>query len=50
MAPKDERNMKLTREGQLGELWRKAGLVNVEGKPLMIDQAYRSFDDYWGRL
>ena len=48
MAPKDERNMKLTREGQLGELWRKAGLVNVQEKPLVIDQAYGSFDDYWG--
>lgn len=48
MAPKDERNMKLTREGQLGELWRKAGLVNVQEKPLVIDQAFNSFDDYWG--
>jgi SAM-dependent methyltransferase len=48
MAPKDERNMKLTREGQLGEVWKKAGLVNVEEKPLVIDQAFSSFEDYWG--
>ena len=48
MAPKDERNMKLSREGQLGELWKKAGLVNVQEKPLVIEQAYTSFDDYWG--
>ncbi len=48
IAPKDERNMKLTREGQLGELWRKAGLVNVQEKPLVIDQAFSSFEDYWG--
>ena len=48
MAPRDERNMKLTREGQLGELWRKAGLVNVQERPLVIDQAFGSFDDYWG--
>src|SRR5262245_45964490 len=48
MAPKDERNMKLSREGQLGELWRRAGLVNVQEKPLVIDQAYASFDNYWG--
>jgi len=48
MAPKDERNVKLTREGQLGELWRKAGLVNVQERPLVIDQAFGSFDDYWG--
>lgn len=45
---KDERHMKLTREGQLGDLWRKAGLVNVQEKPLVIDQAYTAFDDYWG--
>src|SRR5215470_4114125 len=48
MAPKDERNMKLSREGQLGELWKKAGLVNVQEKPLVIEQAYTSFDDSWG--
>jgi ubiquinone/menaquinone biosynthesis C-methylase UbiE len=47
MAPKDERHMKLTRQGQLGELWRKAGLVNVEERPLVIEQAYTSFLDYW---
>jgi SAM-dependent methyltransferase len=48
MAPKDERNMKLSREGQLGDLWKKAGLVNVQEKPLVIEQAFASFDDYWG--
>ena len=47
MAPRDERNMKLAREGQLGEAWRKAGLVNVREKPLVIEQAFASFDDYW---
>ena len=40
MAPKDERNMKLSREGQLGELWKKTGLVNVQEKPLVIEQGY----------
>ena len=40
--------MKLSREGQLGELWNSAGLVNVQQKPVSIDQAYESFDDYWG--
>lgn len=48
LEPKDERHMKLSREGQLGELWKKAGLINVVEKPLVIDQAYASFDDYWG--
>ena len=47
-APKDERNMKLSREGQLGELWKKVGLVNVQEKPLVIEQSFASFDDYWG--
>ncbi len=48
IEPKDERHMKLSREGQLGELWKKAGLVDVVEKPLVVDQAYASFDDYWG--
>ena len=48
IEPKDERHMKLSREGQLGELWKRAGLVSVQEKPLTIDQAYASFDDYWG--
>jgi SAM-dependent methyltransferase len=48
MEPKDERHMKLTRQGQLGELWRKAGLINVREAPLTIEQKYASFDDYWG--
>jgi ubiquinone/menaquinone biosynthesis C-methylase UbiE len=46
-APKDERNMKLSREGQLAELWKKTGLVNVQEKPLVIDQTFTSFNDYW---
>jgi SAM-dependent methyltransferase len=48
IEPKDERHMKLSRQGQLGELWKKTGLVNVQEKPLTIDQAFASFDDYWG--
>lgn len=48
MEPKDERHMKLSRQGQLGDLWKKAGLVDVQEKPLVIEQSYASFDDYWG--
>ena len=44
---KDERHMKLSREGQLADLWRRAGLINVNEQSLVIDQAYASFDDYW---
>jgi SAM-dependent methyltransferase len=44
---KDERHMKLCREGQLGAAWKKAGLANVQEKPLVIEQSYTSFNDYW---
>ena len=44
---RDERHMKLCREGQLGEAWKKAGLTNVQEQPLAIEQSYASFDDYW---
>ena len=47
IEPKDERHMKLSRQGQLGDLWRAAGLANVKEEPLVIDQAYSSFLDYW---
>jgi ubiquinone/menaquinone biosynthesis C-methylase UbiE len=47
VEPKDERHMKLSREGQLGDLWTRAGLINIKEKPLVIDQAYSSFSDYW---
>jgi hypothetical protein len=47
VEPKDERHMKLSRQGQLGDLWRQAGFINIEEKPLVIDQTYSSFNDYW---
>jgi ubiquinone/menaquinone biosynthesis C-methylase UbiE len=47
MEPKDERHMKLSRQGQLAELWEKAGLLSVEEQPLVIEQSYASFSDYW---
>jgi len=43
IEPKDERHMKLSRQGELGDLWRKAGLVNVKEQPLVINQAFSSF-------
>ena len=48
IEPKDERHMKLSHQGQLADLWKKAGLVNVQEKPLTIEQGFSSFDDYWG--
>jgi SAM-dependent methyltransferase len=47
IEPKDERHMKLSHHGELSDLWRKAGLVNVKEQPLVIDQSYSSFNDYW---
>src|SRR5688500_9591322 len=47
MEPKDERHMKLSREGQLGALWRRAGLTDVQERGLTIEQRYASFGDYW---
>ena len=47
MEPRDERHMKLCREGQLGALWRKAGLAEVHESALIIEQRYTSFEDYW---
>jgi len=46
-AVKDERKMKLSRRGELGDLWRKAGLSAVEESPLSFEQRFASFDDYW---
>ncbi len=47
IEPKDERHMKLSHQGELGQLWRTAGLINIKEQPLVIDQAYSSFNDYW---
>jgi len=46
-APKHERNMKLSRAGELGALWAHAGFDDVREAPLVIDQAFSSFGDYW---
>jgi SAM-dependent methyltransferase len=45
--PKDQRHMKLSHKGQLAELWKSAGLVDVEEQPIDIDMRFSSFDDYW---
>jgi SAM-dependent methyltransferase len=47
VEPKDERHMKLSRHGELGNLWRRAGFSNVIEEPLTIEQKYSSFNDYW---
>jgi SAM-dependent methyltransferase len=47
IEPKDERHMKLSHQGQLGDLWNEAGLINIKEEPLTIEQTYASFNDYW---
>jgi hypothetical protein len=43
----DEKQMPLSREGELAALWKKAGLHDVEQRPLDIKMRFRSFADYW---
>ncbi len=47
LAAKHQRNMKFARVGELGDAWRRAGLVNVEERPIVVQQPFASFDDYW---
>jgi SAM-dependent methyltransferase len=45
-----KRPERLNRAGQLGELWRAAGLREVEERALEISMDFGSFDDYWKPL
>lgn len=47
MAAKDQRGMRFAKQGELGEAWRQAGLVEVRERPLDVAQPFASFDDYW---
>jgi len=42
-----EQTMKLSRQGQLAEVWREAGLVEVKELPAEVRLSFSSFDDYW---
>ncbi len=46
-APDEGRLMRFCREGELGELWAKIGLTDVETGALWTAGEYASFDDYW---
>jgi SAM-dependent methyltransferase len=41
------RRMRFCCPGELGRLWRDAGLVDVEVSPVMVSTAYQDFDDLW---
>jgi ubiquinone/menaquinone biosynthesis C-methylase UbiE len=43
----DEKHMPLSRRGELAELWKKAGLAEVDEQPLEITMRFKSFADYW---
>ena len=47
MRSRDERNMPLSKRGELAALWRAQGLVQVEEQPLTIQLSFASFEDYW---
>ena len=44
---RDERHMPLSRQGDLGALWREHRLRNVSEEALTIRTRFASFDDYW---
>jgi SAM-dependent methyltransferase len=46
-APPDESTMRYATEGELGELWRRVGLRDVETGALDVEASYDDYDDYW---
>ena len=44
---RDERHQPLCRHGELGDLWRRRGLLDVKEEALTIATTFASFDDYW---
>lgn len=46
-AARDERHMPLSRQGELGALWREHGLRDVSEEAFTITTRFSSFDDYW---
>jgi SAM-dependent methyltransferase len=46
-SQRDEKRMPLSHRGELASLFRNAGLVDLQEKPLEIAMRFSSFDDYW---
>jgi SAM-dependent methyltransferase len=44
---KDKAHVKLSKQGELGALWKQHGLVDVLEVPLTTELRFASFDDYW---
>ena len=47
LAARDERDMPLCKRGELAALWRARRFRDVEDRPIVVDLAFSSFDDYW---
>jgi SAM-dependent methyltransferase len=43
----DEGHMPLCRSGELADLWKHAGMKNVQQQSLQIEMRFDSFEDYW---
>ena len=39
--------MRFARPDELGELWRSAGLDDVDVAPIVVDASYDDFEDLW---
>lgn len=46
-APDEGRTMAYCTPGELAALWTRAGLRDVETRPLVVRASYADFDDYW---
>ena len=44
---RDERHMPLSRQGELGALWRRHRLEQVSEEAIVVPTRFASFDDYW---
>jgi SAM-dependent methyltransferase len=44
---RDERHMPFCRSGELADLWRDQGLVEVREEALVIPMEFQSFEDFW---
>jgi hypothetical protein len=43
----DEKYLPLCSEGDLGRLFKEAGIAEVESRPIVIETRFASFEDYW---
>ena len=43
----DEKHLPLCSEDDLGRLFKEAGIVEIQSRPIVIETRFASFDDYW---